>query len=873
MRLSLFRENAFLFANVFSLWAYFLVFGPLSGVDRAHAQEAPPPAPAPAPAPPAPDAGVSEHAPPEEAPIVDSGTASAPSETESPDVSAGAANAAFETDSAPELELAPSAAAASGDGLEEMVVTAQRRRTNLQETPISITAVSGETLRERSAVDLGGVADATPNMQLTTSGNGSGGSNFAQVFIRGVGQSDFIITKDPAVGIYVDGVYLARAPGALLELMDIERVEVLRGPQGTLFGKNTAGGAISVITKKPTGEFNGVAELRAGDYGRRDISGSFEVPLIEDRLFLRASGMSLHRDGYYERLRAGAIDSRTADGNSVNAYSGRVTLRWAATDDIDVVLSADDTLQRETATDYQAVGIFDSPNISLFNRLVLQPLGEVYDRRWIAPKPWTTYSTSPSYSNTDVWGTSGTITWDLGPVQLKSITAYRALRAATKADADGTPFDIVASDGILVEQNQISEELQLTGNAWDSRLNWVVGLWYFQEHAKDRQSSRQLVGLFETLEEADPRSIDPPGMMGVCPPDGSGPPTCLGGMGNMANLRFDQTRLGKRDLKGRSYAAFGQGSIKVTEQLVFTAGARISREEKDFRYFETRPLQNDLVSFNNVRAKPDWNVFTPKLGVEYRFTPNLMAYASYALGFKAGGVNGRPTRPDLFASFGPEWLTTYEVGAKSDWFDNRLRVNLALFLSRYTDIQITRNTVDAQGAFIRLEQNAGDADIKGFELETAIAPVRGLNITGGLGYTDFRFSSLLEQQAMPGTPLLSLDKKLPFTPELVGSFGVSYRIPLGTAGSLTPRADLNYSSGYFIDIDNTPGVEQHSYEVLNGRLAYMPESAKWELFASVTNLTNRAVIGSGVAAPANGSQIVSYRPPRMFFAGARFNFD
>jgi iron complex outermembrane recepter protein len=655
--------------------------------------------------------------------------------------------------------------------------------------------------------------------------------------------------------------------------MDIERVEVLRGPQGTLFGKNTAGGAISVITKKPTGDFNGVAELRAGDYGRRDISGSFEVPLIENQLFLRASGMSLHHDGYYERLRAGAIDSRTADGNSVDAHSGRVTLRWTPTDDLDIVLSADDTLQRETATDYQAVGIFDSPNISLYNRLLLAPRGEVYDQRWIAPDPWTTYSTSPSYSNTDVWGTSGTITWDLGALQLKSITAYRSLRAATKADADGTPFDIVASDGILVEQNQISQELQLTGNVWENRLNWVVGLWYFQEHAKDRQSSRQLVGLFDTLEDAPLRSIDPPGMMGVCPADGSGPMACLGGMGNMANLRFDQTRLGKRDLKGRSYAAFGQGSLKITEQLIFTAGARISREEKDFRYFETRPLQNDLISFNNVRATPDWNVFTPKLGIEYRFTPHLMAYASYALGFKAGGVNGRPTRPDLFTSFGPEWLTTYEVGAKSDWFDNRLRVNLALFLSQYSDIQITRNTVDSMMAFIRLEQNAGDADIKGFELETAIAPVRGLNITGALGYTNFRFTSLLPQMAMAGTTPLTLDNKLPFTPELVGSVGVSYRIPLGSAGSLTPRADLSYSSGYYIDIDNTPAVKQPTYELLNARLAYMPESAKFELFAAVTNLTNRAVIGSGVASPANGSQIVSYRPPRMIYGGARFNFD
>jgi iron complex outermembrane recepter protein len=764
------------------------------------------------------------------------------------------------------------AAAPPAEGVEEMVVTAQRRRQNLQQTPISITAVSGEALRERGVVDLSGVAETTPNLQLTTSGNGSGGSSFAQVFIRGVGQPDFIITKDPAVGIYVDGVYLARAPGALLELLDIERIEVLRGPQGTLFGKNTAGGAISVITKQPEGDLSGAAELRAGTYARRDISGSFQVPIVEDHLFLRASGMSLGQDGYYERLERGAIDDRTADGNSVNVHSGRLSLRWAPNDDVDLVLAADTTIQRETATDYQALDITDSPNISLFNRLVLQPMGQTYDKRWIPREPWTTYSTSPSYSNTDVWGTSGTLSWSLGPVQLKSITAYRALRVATKTDADGTPFDIVASDGIHVDQNQFSEELQVSGHAWE-RLNWLVGLWYFQEHAKDVQSSRQLVGLFETLEAAPLRSIDPPGMMGVCPGDAAAPMTCLGGMGNMQNLRFDQTRLGKRDLKGRSYAAFGQATYKILEPLSVTAGARLSREEKEFKYFETRPLQNNRVSFDNVKSEPSWNVFTPKLGIEYQVTPDLMAYASYALGFKAGGVNGRPTRPDLFTSFGPEWLTTYEVGAKSEWLDKRVRLNLALFFSQYDDIQITRNTVDSDGAFIRVEQNAGDANIYGFEAEATAVPVRGLNLSAGIGYTHFKFSSLLPQMAAPGTPLLTLDNKLPFNPEWVSTASAAYRIPIGQAGFIIPRVDFYYSSGYFIDIDNTPKVEQDPYALLHARLTYTPRNATWELYAAMTNITQEAVIGSGVAAPANGSYIVSYRPPRMFFAGARFNFD
>jgi iron complex outermembrane receptor protein len=792
-----------------------------------------------------------------------------------PDAAADAAAAPLAPSTEPPAVIAapqPEPEPPSNPGVADMIVTAQRRKTNLQATPISITAISADALRERSVVDLKGVADATPNMQLTSSGNGSGGGNFAQVFIRGVGQPDFIITKDPAVGIYVDGVYLARAPGALLELLDIERIEVLRGPQGTLFGKNTAGGAISVITKRPEGGLSGTAELRAGDYGRRDVSGSFEAPLVEDRLFLRVSAMSLRRDGYYERLRAAPIDNRTADGNNVDAHSGRVSLRWTPTDHVDVVLAADGTLQRESATDYQAVGIFGSSNTDLYNQLVLAPRGQAYDRRYIAPRPWTTFSTSPSYSNTDVWGVSGTLTWDLGPLQLKSISAYRALRVATKTDADGTPFDIVASDGIHVKQHQISQELQLTGSFFDKHLSWVLGLWYFEEHAQDTQSSRQLVGLFPALEAAPMGSVTPPGQP-MCPADGSGPATCLGGAGNKNNLRFDQTRLGARDLKGRSYAAFGQAQLKATEQLGFTAGARISREEKDFTYFETRPLQNDLVSFDNVKAKPSWNVFTPKLGIEYQLAKTFLAYGSYAVGFKAGGVNGRPTRPDLFESFGPEWLTTFELGAKTDWLDKRLRLNVALFYSRYTDIQITRNTVDSNNMFIRLDQNAGDANISGFEAEATVVPVRGLNLAAAAGFTAFKFTSLLPQMAQMGQSTITLDNKLPFTPKLVSTFSASYRIELGEVGRITPRADLYYCSGYFIDIDNTAAVQQDKYLTLNARLSYAPLSEKWELFVAATNLTNVAVIGSGVSAPANGNQIVSYNAPRMIYAGARFTFD
>lgn len=761
--------------------------------------------------------------------------------------------------------------------LEEIIVTAERRSTNLQDTPIAITALTAEDLREKGVVDLKGVADATPNFQMTTSGNGSGGSNFAQLFIRGVGQPDFIITKDPAVGIYIDGVYLARAPGAVLELLDIERVEVLRGPQGTLFGKNTSGGALNISTKAPSDDFGGVAELRVGNYGRMDVGGSVNVPLVEDKLALRVSALSRDQDGYYKRLLPSA-DGTKRNGNDVNVRSGRATLAWTPTDTLQVTLSGDVTRERQAATDYQAVGIFNTaaaaPNIELYNRVVLAPQGLTYDNRWVAPKPWTTYSTSTSYANSDVWGVSGVVDWDPGVIGVKSITAYRDLDVRSKADADGTPADIVASAGISVQQHQFSQEFQFSGDAFDDRLNWLVGLWYFEEKAQDTQSSRQLVGLVEALRAAPNRSISPPGVAAsTCPANGTGPASCLGGANNANNLRYDQMRLGNRWLDGSSYAAFAHAGYKVTDAFSLTAGARISKEKKDFRYYEVRPLQNNLVSFNNVKAGDTWDVFTPKLGAEYKFDSNMMAYVSWSKGFKAGGVNGRPTRADLFNTFDPEKLTAYEAGFKGDFFDRRLRLNLAAYFSEYNDIQITRNTTDSTGAFIRLETNGGDGEIKGLEAEATALLTEGLTLQAGLGYTDFKFTKLLPQQATAGTVLLGLKNELPFVPKFTGNLGLTYEVPVSADGAAVRlRGDWRHSSSYFIDIDNTAAVAQDAYDVFDGRITFVPAAGSWELFVAMSNIGDKAVIANGVASPANGNQMVTYKPPRMTYGGIRVTF-
>ncbi len=772
----------------------------------------------------------------------------------------------------------PSSERRASATLEEITVTARRREESLQDAPLSVTALSGDMLRELGVADLRGISNNTPNMEFSYAGNGSGGGNFAQVFLRGIGQPDFIITKDPGVGIYIDGVYLARAPGSVLELLDVERIEVLRGPQGTLFGKNTIAGAVLVTTKKPTNELSGVAQAAIGSYDRVDLSGSLSFPLVEDKLAIRVSALSRTQDGYYERLAysEGPADEFGTDisrkaGNNTDRQSGRVSLMWTPTENFELLLSGDVTKERQDAVEYQMIATpnFDtaiSPNIAAYNQFYATPRGlPTYGPQWISTEPWTTYSTWPGYNNSDVWGTSLTMTWDAGPVELKSITAYRDLFVQSKGDADGTPAEIVSSGGIDIKQHQFSQEIQLSGEAFDDRLNWVTGLWYFEEKARDTQRSRQQAGLFEALEAAPLNSLTPTVL-----PRGCAAPCLLGGAGNPNNRRLENSRSGSRLMQNSSYAVFAHASYELTPQWSVTAGVRLSHEEKEFDYYELLPLSG-RVNFNTYEGNPvvptdEWDIFTPKLSFEYKPTEDVLLYVQGSTGFKAGGYNGRPAIAAALQSFDEEELTSYEAGIKSQWLDNRLRLNGAVFFMEYTDIQVTRLPPDLPG--VRLEENAGDGETLGAELEVTFIPVAGLTFGAALGYQDFELTSLEE-----GVQLAcQLDCKLPFAPEMTANLSAAYTFGLGTFADLTMRLDYKYSDKYYIDADNTEAVAQDSYDWLDGRIALTAPSGDWEVFVGGTNLTNEPVIANGVTSVPNNSQIVTYKPPRQWYAGVRVMF-
>jgi iron complex outermembrane recepter protein len=776
-------------------------------------------------------------------------------------------------------------------GIEESVrVTARRREEDQQDVPMSISVLSGDELRELDLRDLRGIALATPNMEFSYGGNASGGGNFAQIFLRGVGQPDFIITKDPGVGVYLDGVYLARAPGSVLELLDVERVEVLRGPQGTLFGKNTIGGAIQVVTRRPTGQFGGEAQVSLGSFNRVDLNAALDFPIADGVLAGRVSALSRSQDGFYRRLAYSegdpnqfGADINRRNGNSTGRQAGRVSLLFTPTRTVDVGLAVDATRERQEPTEYQAVALSRPASIELYQRLLGPPRGLGPYTSYVPGEPWTTYATWPGYNNSDIWGTSLTLDWNARPVALKSVTAYRDLFVQTKGDGDATPYDIVASGGVDINQHQFSQEIQVSGLAFGDRLNWIGGFWYFDETARDTQRSRQLAGLYDVLAAAPFQSIPPAGNpTAPCPAA-----NCLGGGVINPNDRAigRLSRTGSRLMENHSVALFLHGTYAITPQWSATVGARQSRERKEFTYSEIYPLlplpftdpgpnrAADNPSFPLTMLSDEWDVFTPKLGVEYQPTADLLVYVQGSTGFKAGGFNGRPSPLTGLAPFGSERLRTIETGIKSQWFERRLRLNGAFFFSDYKDIQISRLSPLVPG--VRVEENAGDGRTNGFELEVLAAPVRGLMLSAGIGYLGFEYTSLLPG-VVPAAPAptgsISLDAKLPFSPKFTFNGTIDYAVTMGRVGYLTLRTDYRYSDMYFIDPDNSSGTAQPAYSMIDMRAALTPRAGRFEVFIQGTNLTNEAVIANGVTSGPNGSQMVTYRAPRQWTSGIRVRF-
>jgi iron complex outermembrane receptor protein len=695
--------------------------------------------------------------------------------------------------------------------LGEIVVTARKREENLQNVPISIAAISGKDLEERGIADVGALTNSTPNLEINN-GRTDGGASTAQIMIRGVGQNDFLIPNDPGVGLYVDDVYVARSSGGVSSLVDIQSIEVLRGPQGTLYGKDTIGGAVRITTAKPTLDSQyAEAGVTTGSYDRLDFYGIANLPLSDD-FAVRITGSSRSTNNIgYRVLQPGE------GSGDIDQQQARISGLYAPSSDWNFLASAEYTRARQDGG-YGAMSHFSGNGlISALNTyyptidasLGLPP-GTLFDGRWVS-SPKANYGTGPNEDDFDTWGLSGVLTYNINNhFTLKSISAYRYTNDIVGRDGDFSPFPVLET--IVRDWNgQFSQEFQLNGTL--DRLTWTNGLYFIDENLKNTYSAKLWDGLVYTPVDVD----------------------------------FDAHSIST--LRQQSLAVYGQGTYDLTDSLHLTVGARASQESKHFFedwYFLVQPRSYTCPGID-VSGKFDDcrhvdNIFTPMGTLSFNLTGNLMMYGSYSDGFKAGGWTPRLFSQTSLARYAPEKLRAYELGLKSDWLDRRLVFNADVFYSDYRDLQLTEVLADASGAPQPVVENAGHARIWGVEVDSKAKLTNSTTLELGLGTLDTKYLEL-----NPGVQQsIHLNYKLPDAPPLTVNLALEQDFPVLPNGALVSgRVDANYKGKTYKEPDNSPFLIQDPYILLNARVTYNSASRKWDVSAFATNITNKLYLTNG----------------------------
>jgi iron complex outermembrane recepter protein len=874
-------------------------------------------------------------------------------------------------------------AAAESGALAEIVVTAERREEKVQSVPISVSAFTAEAMQSRNLTDIRSLGNLTPGVNLDAGAPFSGDRSVLSASIRGIGQDDFAFNLNPGVGVYIDGVYLARTIGANQNLLDVDRVEILKGPQGTLFGANTIGGAISIVTHTPGDEARFVAQATGGSYDRRDFGFSADIPIIKGTLLSTISVSSQEQTGWMKVVpypantpyaqapiaitsmndfsQSGYGTSDTYGGQGLQVIRGK--LLWNATDKLKVTFSADWSHEDTTALGYTVLDTF-SGNVgqstfsslynlcisnnaatipgaiqatggpptfvganALFSSVCAQPRSQVPGLSQGAPAllgagyvggpagpynylnhPGTAYAGGPSpyiwwsnaavntgninttyaadgpdFARYDLYGGAITAVYDLtNTMTLKSISAYRQITWAIGTSLQGSPGDGMQSVTDKQHQWQLSEEIQLLGKAFDDRLNYVGGLYYFNEkgYVHDWVPFEGLLYVYD---------LD-------------------------------------NNVENKDVAAFIHADFKLTDQLSFTAGGRYTNVatyftggQSDLNSFpfgsycwqnscNGGPPFNQIIPngapagspfFRYFPPTPDsqsWHIFDPTIGAQFHFNNDVMAYVSWSKGFKQGGWTTRlsaeiPNPQD--ARFGPEFSKTYELGLKSQWFEHHLQANAAVFFTNYDGIQL-----NIQQGISPVYTNAGNADIKGAELDLQSNVGDGLSLNLSGAYIDAYYTSVnpaanIPQYFLPdGTnvcPVLAatingvtkaicgqqwtgvtqLDAKLPKTPKWKFTFDPTYDLRLPNEGILRFIPTYTYTSGMFNDSLNTPQLYRPATHMIDASVHYVSPSGMYDLSLGGTNLSNDRFITAG--SPNSGAGEVGgyYNDPREWYLSLR----
>jgi iron complex outermembrane receptor protein len=672
--------------------------------------------------------------------------------------------------------FAPSAFSQDGPAvqLEEIVVTARKRSENLQEVPVAVSAFSATELAESGIEDITDLQQRLPNTTLQVS---RGTNTTLTAYIRGVGQQDPLWGFEPGVGIYVDDVYVARPQGAVLDIIDVEQIEVLRGPQGALYGKNTIGGALKYVTRKLRDADQFSVEARVGSYSQQDLKLSAALPIVEDKFYIGGAVASLNRDGF------GSFINQGEENYNKDMVAGRISAEYYASDNLSFKFTAD-----KTEDDSNAKGGHRLTPSDLTGEPVLD---NVFDTR--AGMSTANSVESNGYALHAEWAISDSLVF-------RSITSSREGETDTNIDFDNTAlrsFDVPAR----YDDDQFTQELQLNYTA--DNLEIVGGLYYYTGEA---------CGTFHAILEEFAGGAVP----------------------------LSATTEGCVDTDSK--ALYGQANWTINEDWSMTFGGRYTQDEKDANAkntlyvfqtvdFDTAPIAPGIVRTDAVGSE-DWSEFSPRVGIEYKTANDNLIYASYSEGFKSGGFDMRARTDQIasgFAPYDPETVNTIEVGYKAEMLNNRLRANVALFNSDYTDQQVTiQRTIDSGADFASTVLNAADSTIQGLELELVYAISEGLTANLGVGLLDADFDEVLTTNPDTGG-IVDVSDIWGFanTPDTSINLGITYSNTVFTDWAMSITGNVAYRGDTQI-FEVPSALDEDGYALVNAGVTFTaPNDKLW----------------------------------------------
>lgn len=711
---------------------------------------------------------------------------------------------------------------------EEIIVTARKREENLQAVPIAVTAIPGDRLEEAAAATLADLQTQVPNLAVY---EGRNQSTTMTSFLRGIGQADPLWGVDPGVGIYIDDVYVARPQGALLDVYDVARIEVLRGPQGTLYGKNTIGGAIKYVSRPISEALAGVVSLSGGEHSTFDVRAGVSGAIIPGKLLGKFAVASLQHDGYGTNLFTGR------DVSDRNTLAARGALEWLASDAVNVRFSYDMTRDEAEPKGYQRL------QANQFCPLFLGTTCPPLDDRW------DTQSGLAPLNGTDSEGGSLVISWDLSDDwAFKSITAYRESDSENNIDFDTTPARIVDVIATYYDE-QLTEELQFlyTGD----RFSGVVGAYYF-----DGEAGGLVRNIF---------------LNGIAP-----------------------TSYGTTDGRTLvdSIALFGDGSWLISDAMNLNFGLRATREKKNgiaFNAFYTDDTHTVVRAVTSDYDKEEtFDSIAPKLGLDYRFNDDILGYVTYSRGFKSGGFNVRAQAtvfPQSAEPFDDEILDVVEVGVKSALAEGSLVLNAAVFYGKYKDVQVSTFTdYDSNGdgvndSFFGNFLNAGNATMQGAEVEFDWSSTSAdwFGINGFASYLDAEPDEFLDENRDGFVDTRMITNAPEFTAGLHFNFdfpAFGGLITASAGGYYRDDAILTNEGGQYPGRPGVPllPISQEAYELYDAWVSWLSPDATWRIGINGKNLTDEEYLTNGYNIPALGVVTGSYGAPRTLLATVEFRF-